>query len=154
MAQTTPEEAAAYAAALPDLHGREVTGVPERINDSLSAIGVDVEGGPLDENAREMVRLLQADRPDFPTYVVGQASGLQDFTDSMFERALPAFALVALATLVLLFLMTGLGGHPGQGPAAQHRLAGGEPGHARVGLPAGATSRACWGTSRSEPWSR
>ena len=64
-------------------------------------------GGPLDENAREMVRLLQADRPDFPTYVVGQASGLQDFTDSMFERAILAFALVALATLVLLFLMTG-----------------------------------------------
>ena len=107
VAQTSPEEAAAYAAALPDLHGREVNGVAEPINDSLSAIGVDVAGGPLDENAREMVRLLQADRPGFPTYVVGQASGLQDFTDSMFERALPAFALVALATLVLLFLMTG-----------------------------------------------
>ena len=107
VAQTSPEEAAAYAAALPDLHGREVTGVSEPLNDSLSAIGVDVAGGPLDENAREMVRLLQTDRPDFPTYVVGQASGLQDFTDSMFERALPAFALVALATLVLLFLMTG-----------------------------------------------
>ena len=107
VAQTSPEEAAAYAAALPDLHGREVNGVAEPINDSLSAIGVDVPGGPLDENAREMVRLLQADRPGFPTYVVGQASGLQDFTDSMFERALPAFALVALATLVLLFLMTG-----------------------------------------------
>ncbi|HET6694612.1 MAG TPA: MMPL family transporter [Pedococcus sp.] len=107
VAQTSPEEAAAYAAALPDLHGREVTGVSEPLNDSLSAIGVDVAGGPLDENAREMVRLLQTERPDFPTYVVGQASGLQDFTDSMFERALPAFALVALATLVLLFLMTG-----------------------------------------------
>jgi RND superfamily putative drug exporter len=54
-----------------------------------------------------MVRALQADRPDFPTYVVGQASALQDFTDSMFDRAVIAFALVAIATLVLLFLMTG-----------------------------------------------
>jgi RND superfamily putative drug exporter len=107
VAQTSPEQAAAYAAALPELDGEEVRGFPERITDDLSAIGVDVPGGPLDENAREMVRLLQADRPDFPTHVVGQASGLQDFTDSMFERALPAFALVALATLVLLFLMTG-----------------------------------------------
>jgi RND superfamily putative drug exporter len=107
VAQTTPEEAVAYAAALPELDGRPVTGVPERISDSLSAIGVDVPGGPLDEGAREMVRLLQADRPDFPTHVVGQASGLQDFTDSMLDRALLAFALVALATLVLLFLMTG-----------------------------------------------
>ncbi|HET6693502.1 MAG TPA: MMPL family transporter, partial [Pedococcus sp.] len=107
VAQATPEQAAAYAAALPELDGQRVTGVPERISDSLTAIGVDVEGGPLDEQAREMVRLLQADRPDFPTYVVGQASGLQDFTDSMLDRALLAFALVALATLVLLFLMTG-----------------------------------------------
>jgi RND superfamily putative drug exporter len=39
--------------------------------------------------------------------VVGQASGLRDFTDSMVERAPYAFSLVALATLVLLFLMTG-----------------------------------------------
>ena len=107
VAQATPEQATAYAAALPELDGQRVTGVPERISDNLTAIGVDVEGGPLDEQAREMVRLLQADRPDFPTYVVGQASGLQDFTDSMLDRALLAFALVALATLVLLFLMTG-----------------------------------------------
>ena len=107
VAQTTPEKAAEYAANLPDLDDLKVTGTPQRINDELSTIGVDVPGGPLDDNAREMVRLLQDDRPDFPTYVVGQASGLQDFTDSMFERAILAFALVALATLVLLFLMTG-----------------------------------------------
>jgi RND superfamily putative drug exporter len=107
VAQTTPEKAAEYAARLPDLDGQKVTGTPQRINDELSTIGVDVPGGPLDDSAREMVRLLQDNRPDFPTYVVGQASGLQDFTDSMFERAIPAFALVALATLVLLFLMTG-----------------------------------------------
>lgn len=107
VAQTSPERAAAYAAALPKLHGHSVTGVPERISDRLSVIGVDVPGGPLGEDAREMVRLLKAERPDFPTYVVGQASGLQDFTDSMLERAIPAFILVALATLVLLFLMTG-----------------------------------------------
>ena len=107
VAQTTPEKAAEYAANLPHLDDLKVTGTPQRINAELSTIGVDVPGGPLDDNAREMVRLLQDDRPDFPTYVVGQASGLQDFTDSMFERAILAFALVALATLVLLFLMTG-----------------------------------------------
>ena len=107
VAEASPQEAAAWAASLPELDGQKVTGVPERITDELSVVGVDVPGGPLDENAREMVRVLQADRPDFPTYVVGQASGLQDFTDSMFERAIPAFAFVAIATLVLLFLMTG-----------------------------------------------
>lgn len=107
VAQTSPDKAAAYAANLPELHGQKVQGTAQRVTDQLSTIGVDVPGGPLDDNAREMVRLLQENRPDFPTYVVGQASGLQDFTDSMFERAIPAFALVALATLVLLFLMTG-----------------------------------------------
>jgi len=107
VAKTSPDEAAEYAANLPDLDGQKVQGTPQRVTDQLSTIGVDVPGGPLDDNAREMVRLLQENRPAFPTYVVGQASGLQDFTDSMFRRALPAFALVALATLVLLFLMTG-----------------------------------------------
>jgi RND superfamily putative drug exporter len=107
VARTTPERAAAYAADLPDLDGQPVVGTAEMVTDDLSAIAVDVPGGPLDDGAREMVRLLQAERPDFPTYVVGQASGLADFTDSMRERALLAFALVALATLVLLFLMTG-----------------------------------------------
>ena len=107
VALASPRQAAAYAASLPELDGERVVGVPTRISDRLSSIGVDVPGGPLDEGAREMVRLLQADRPGFPTYVVGQASGLQDFTASMLERAAPAFALVAVATLVLLFLMTG-----------------------------------------------
>jgi RND superfamily putative drug exporter len=107
VAKATPEQAAAYAQDLPSLDGQEVTGTVERVNDQLSTIGIDVPGGPLDDGAREMVRALQSDRPDFPTYVVGQASALQDFTDSMFDRAVLAFALVALATLVLLFLMTG-----------------------------------------------
>ncbi|MFC6240831.1 MMPL family transporter [Knoellia sp. 3-2P3] len=107
VAQSTPEQAAEYARDLPTLDGQEVTATPQRVNDQLSTIGIDVPGGPLDDGAREMVRALQADRPDFPTYVVGQASALQDFTDSMFDRAVIAFALVAIATLVLLFLMTG-----------------------------------------------
>ena len=107
VAQTTPDKAAAYAADLPKLRGQTVRGTPEKVNENLSTIGIRVKGGPLGDDAREMVRLLQEHRPDFPTYVVGQASGLQDFTDSMFARAGPAFALVALATLVLLFLMTG-----------------------------------------------
>jgi RND superfamily putative drug exporter len=95
-----------YAADLPLPAGARVRGV-EQIGPRLVTVGIDVPGGGLDDPARTLVRDLQAHRPDFPTYVVGQASGLQDFTHSMLERAPYAFALVALATLVLLFLMTG-----------------------------------------------
>jgi RND superfamily putative drug exporter len=107
VARTTPERATAYAAALPTLHGSPVTGRAERVGAGLSVISVDVPGGPLDDPARDYVRTLQQHRPDFPTYVVGEASGLKDFTSSMVARAPVAFALVAIATLVLLFLMTG-----------------------------------------------
>jgi RND superfamily putative drug exporter len=106
VAKAPVAQAQQYAAALDLPAGgtvREVT----PLGTDLSAVRLDVPGDPLDDPARQLVSQLQADRPDFPTYVVGQASALKDFTDSMRERAPYAFALVVLATLVLLFLMTG-----------------------------------------------
>ena len=87
----------------------DVTTLPDPGRGGLapSMVRIDVPGGPLEQPARDLVDQLRTERPDFATYVVGQASGLKDFTDSMWERAPYAFALVALATLVLLFLMTG-----------------------------------------------
>ena len=99
-------EAQRYAAGLAPVEGSRVIGV-ERISDEYSVVDLDARGDALGDPARELVNALQADRPGFPTYVVGQASGLKDFTDSMWDRAPLAFGLVALATLVLLFLMTG-----------------------------------------------
>jgi len=98
--------ARAYAGGLALPEGGTVREVRE-IGDGLSLVSLDVPGTSLDDPARELVEMLEADRPEFRTWVVGQASGLRDFTDSMLERAPFAFALVALATLVLLFLMTG-----------------------------------------------
>jgi putative drug exporter of the RND superfamily len=99
-------EARRYAAGLALPPGGAVRSV-EQIAPGLASVGIDVPGGSLDDPARALVRTLQAERPDFPTYVVGQASALQDFTRSMRERIPIAFALVAFATLALLFLMTG-----------------------------------------------
>jgi RND superfamily putative drug exporter len=106
VARAPVSEAQRYAASLPLPSGGGVRSV-EEIGPDLATIGIDVPGGALDDPARNLVRTLQADRPDFPTYVVGQASGLQDFTRSMLDRVPIAFALVAFATLALLFLMTG-----------------------------------------------
>ncbi|WP_235545643.1 MMPL family transporter [Phycicoccus sp. Soil802] len=80
---------------------------PGRSGSAPSLVRIDVPGGPLEQPARDLVDQLRDQRPAFDTYVVGPASGLKDFTDSMWDRAPYAFALVALATLVLLFLMTG-----------------------------------------------
>lgn len=87
----------------------DVTPLPDasRSGSAHSLVRIDVPGGALEQPARDLVDQLRDQRPDFDTFVVGQASGLKDFTDSMWERAPYAFALVALATLVLLFLMTG-----------------------------------------------
>ena len=107
VAETDLARAQEYAAALPVVDGHRLVGRAERVNGSLSLVSVEVPGGPLGDTARHAVTALQSERPDFPTKVIGQASGLHDFTDSLRERAPYAFALVALATLVLLFLMTG-----------------------------------------------
>nr|WP_206070063.1 MMPL family transporter [Knoellia sp. DB2414S] len=106
VAQAPVAQAKEYAAGLALPAGASVRGV-EAMRDGYSVVSLDVPGGSLGDPARALVGELRADRPDFPTWVVGQASGLRDFTDSMVERAPYAFALVALATLVLLFLMTG-----------------------------------------------
>nr|WP_238338469.1 MMPL family transporter [Pedococcus badiiscoriae] len=107
VAQAGLQETQAYAAALPVVDGHRLVGRVERVADGLTLVDIDTPGGPLDEGARHAVAALRADRPAFPTSVIGQASGLRDFTDSLRARAPIAFALVALATLVLLFLMTG-----------------------------------------------
>jgi RND superfamily putative drug exporter len=106
VARATLTQAQAYADGLALPPGGSVREV-EDIGNGLAVLSLDVPGAALDDPARDLVDTLRADRPEFDTWVVGQASGLRDFTDSMVERAPYAFALVALATLVLLFLMTG-----------------------------------------------
>ena len=107
VAEAGLEQTQAYAASLPVVDGQRLIGRVERVADDLTLVQIDTPGGALDDGARDAVTALRAARPDFPTKVIGQASGLRDFTDSLRERAPLAFALVALATLVLLFLMTG-----------------------------------------------
>ncbi|WP_299445565.1 MMPL family transporter [uncultured Phycicoccus sp.] len=57
--------------------------------------------------SRALVDSLRADRPPFESWVVGQASGILDFRQAVADSAPMAVAAVVLATLVLLFLMTG-----------------------------------------------
>jgi RND superfamily putative drug exporter len=104
--QSSLPQARAYAAQLPAVPGAKVTKV-EALDATHAVVDVDVPGEGQSDAAHAQVDRLRADRPDFPTFVTGQASAVKDFTDSLWQRAPIAFGMVALATLVLLFLMTG-----------------------------------------------
>ena len=64
-------------------------------------------GQPQGADAQQLVHDLRADRPGFPTYVTGQAAFLIDFKQQITSRLPYALGLIAAATFVLLFLMTG-----------------------------------------------
>ncbi len=96
----------AYADALSTLPG--VAGVQPAVNlGDVSYINVLTDGTSQSASAQHVVNALRADRPDFTTWVTGDAASLVDFTDSMAAQAPLALGLVVLATFVLLFLMTG-----------------------------------------------
>ncbi|GIG29145.1 putative membrane protein [Cellulomonas marina] len=107
VARATLEEAQPWAEGLADLPG--VASVdPPVPSGSLVLVGVRPEaadpGGPA---AVEVVREVRAVEAPFETWTLGQAAAQVDFTAALAERAGAAALVVALATLVLLFLMTG-----------------------------------------------
>jgi RND superfamily putative drug exporter len=57
--------------------------------------------------AQNIVASLRAERPSYPTYVTGRAAILMDFKGHIAERLPWALTWIALATFLLLFLMTG-----------------------------------------------
>jgi RND superfamily putative drug exporter len=79
----------------------------QEVGAGVVTVGFRTKGGTLGDDARAAAESLRTDRPPFTAYVVGQASSLTDFVDSVTSRAPLAIAFVVLATLVLLFLMTG-----------------------------------------------
>ena len=107
VAQTSLEAATAWAAQIGGL--ADVVSVdPPSPTGSHVVIGVRPgttdPGGPVAERVVKEVRALDA---PFPVWVTGQAAGQLDFTASLMSRVPWAVGIVALATLVLLFLMTG-----------------------------------------------
>lgn len=93
----------------------EIAGQPDvasvdapRAAGSYVVVGVrpdgDDAGGPAARAAVEQIRGLD---PGFPTWVTGQAAHQIDFTAALAERVWWVVGIVAAATLVLLFLMTG-----------------------------------------------
>ncbi|MGW6914129.1 MMPL family transporter [Kitasatospora sp. NPDC054939] len=80
---------------------------PVGTGDRVSTIDVLVHGDPQGEQAQQVVEKLRADRGGLTTHVTGGAASIVDFQHELLTRGPIALGLVALGTLVLLFLMTG-----------------------------------------------
>jgi uncharacterized membrane protein YdfJ with MMPL/SSD domain len=68
---------------------------------------VETNLGNFDGAAQQLVRDTRAAPAPFPVLVSGQAAAFVDLQASLASRLPPAVAIVAVATVVLLFLMTG-----------------------------------------------
>lgn len=91
-------------------HRPLITGVnPTRdLGDGYVAIGLQVAGAtPQNGRTAHVVDDLRAHRASFPTWVTGQQAKLEDYRAAIASRAPLVALVVALATLILLFLMTG-----------------------------------------------
>jgi len=111
LAEATPQQLEAYVAGLGERVDRADVadvGRAERLGTSpYSTVELVPTGESQGEAAKRLVETLRDNRPDFRTWVTGDAAVLVDFSSSIL-RTLPwAFLLVAVAAFVLLFLMTG-----------------------------------------------
>ncbi|MDH6577934.1 MMPL family transporter [Kitasatospora sp. MAP5-34] len=101
---TAQHYADSVVAKLPGVSGvRAVTPVGSQI----STIDVLVNGDPQGGAAKSVVNELRADRGGLQTYVTGGAASVVDFQHELTDRGPWALGLVAVGTLILLFLMTG-----------------------------------------------
>ncbi len=107
VAEAPVEEVQAWSAEIAALPG--VASVdPPRADGEITVLGVRLEtddaGGPA---ASDVVRAIRDLEPGFDVWVTGQAAVQIDFVGALVEGLPWAAGIVVVATLVLLFLMTG-----------------------------------------------
>jgi putative drug exporter of the RND superfamily len=98
---------AAYAATLARQPGVAAVSLQHGLHGNVAAIDVTPAGSAQGATAQHLVTALRADRPAFRTWVTGSAAFLIDFKTQITNRLPYALGLIALATFILLFLMTG-----------------------------------------------
>ena len=97
----------AYGATLAHLPGVAAVSLEHGLHGNVAALDVTPAGSAQGAIAQHLVTALRADRPAFRTYVTGSAAFLIDFKNQIINRIPYAVAVIALATFILLFLMTG-----------------------------------------------
>ncbi|MFE6079661.1 MMPL family transporter [Streptomyces virginiae] len=104
-----PESLMAYRDRLASLPGviRVDGPIASKAEGRYSSFSVSVEGEAVGETARDLVDDVRAVDADFKTSVTGQAAVLVDAQQAIAGALPAAAALVVLATLLLVFLLTG-----------------------------------------------
>lgn len=100
-------EVQAFVATAAKIPGVQSVDPPREVGSGVVTLSLHTGDGGLGDDSRAVVEHLHTERTPFESWTIGQAAGLSDFTSSVVARAPLAIGLVALATLVLLFLMTG-----------------------------------------------
>ncbi|HVM55544.1 MAG TPA: MMPL family transporter [Acidimicrobiales bacterium] len=96
-----------YMAALAERDGVAAVSSWTAEEQGVTVVEVVPEGASQGDHAQRLVRQIRDDRPGFATEVGGTAALLVDTKANIASRLPIAFAVIAAATFVLLFLMTG-----------------------------------------------
>jgi uncharacterized membrane protein YdfJ with MMPL/SSD domain len=101
------QHAASYAARLRELPGARVVEEPLQVADGVSVITAVSKRPPFADESLDLVRDIRAVGAPFEVLVGGQTAEFVDSQDTILSRLPIALAVLVLATLVPLFLMTG-----------------------------------------------
>lgn len=97
----------AFAGSLKSVANVADVSTPQQVADGTWTIDIRTPGGNFDPATQTLVRDVRAEPAPFTVLVDGQAAQFVDLQTSLASHLPMAIAIVALATLVLLFLMTG-----------------------------------------------
>jgi uncharacterized membrane protein YdfJ with MMPL/SSD domain len=97
----------AYAARLRKLPGAAVVSPPRQVGRHTTLIQVVSRYGVLDDRGLKLVHAMRRVDPPFSALVGGRTADFVDFKASLGRHLPLAFAIVALTTFLVLFLMTG-----------------------------------------------
>jgi RND superfamily putative drug exporter len=98
---------ARYAGELRKLPGAAAVGEPRTLGDGVVRVDVVSRGGELSDRSQTLVRDMRRLDPGFGTLVGGGTAEFVDQKSSLGDHIPYALAIVAVATFVVLFLMTG-----------------------------------------------
>jgi uncharacterized membrane protein YdfJ with MMPL/SSD domain len=98
---------AAYARRLAALHDVTSVGAPRQLSPSTWQLDVSTAGAPIGGTAQTALDDIRAVRAPYPAAVGGQAAQFHDQQASIAASLPLALAILALSTLLILWLMTG-----------------------------------------------
>lgn len=100
-------EVQTFADSMLSIPGVSHVGAPQPVGSDTWKFDVQTSGGNFDPAVQTVVRDIRSKSSPYPVLVSGQAAAFVDLQTSLADRLPLAVALVAGATIVLLFLMTG-----------------------------------------------